>query len=283
VNPLYTLEDYDVSEVKKASIVWELGVSGKSCSVSEEGILRAIEFTIDLAKPSVSHVLSTVKKAMLEPRDPQSVIHKPEFVVFLETVILSESERKKVTDSLAKLDVTVTTLDELKRDRPELFDIKKALPFVNRPLESKEVIPFNEQPPRGCFSCRKDIPGKASQCSACKAVIYCSAECAKRDWPNHKQNCQMFRKTVEHIKEWKLHDFPFSYYNSNKILCNYNAVPFLSSVGRHNAGVFQRMCGCFQEMPWGALGAHMLASFQQNQSSPELMFQALGLPEGNFC
>jgi hypothetical protein len=92
----------------------------------------------------------------------------------------------------------------------------------------------------------------------------------------------LFKKNVDHIKEWKLHEFPFSYYNPENILCNYNVVPFLSSVRRHNLGVFQRLCGCFQEMPWGSLGAHVLAQYQQNQNSPQEMFSLLGLPEEMF-
>jgi hypothetical protein len=171
------LQEYNVDQIERESCIWEVGISGRSCSVSEDGVLRAIEFTSDLTKPSVGHLVSTIKKAMVEPLDEQSAIRKPEFVVFLDTAVLNDTEMEKVSNLLRKLEITVTSLDFLKQNRSELFDIKKTLPLINDVI-SQDDIPFNKQPPRGCFNCRKEIFGKASQCSACKAVIYCSAECA---------------------------------------------------------------------------------------------------------
>lgn len=34
------------------------------------------------------------------------------------------------------------------------------------------------------------------KCSACKAVVYCTLECQKKDWKaGHKQRCHMLRKS----------------------------------------------------------------------------------------
>jgi hypothetical protein len=82
---------------------------------------------------------------------------------------------------------------------------------------------------------------------------------------------------MEHIETWKLHDFPFTFYNSEKILHNYNTVPFLTTVSKHNVGLFQRLCGCFQQVPWGGLTQRILQHFQQNNPSPEEMFNFFGL------
>jgi hypothetical protein len=175
------LQDYNTEELKLVPCIWEIGVSERACSVAEDGVLRAIEFTIDLKKPTVSHIIATLKKAIAEPIEEEMEKQKPEFVVFLDTVVLSSEQQKFIKNELKeKLNVTISTMEKLHSERPELFDIKKSIPVPTIPqfqTDEKE-IPFNEKPPRGCFNCRSDIVGKASQCSACKAVIYCSADCA---------------------------------------------------------------------------------------------------------
>ncbi len=40
--------------------------------------------------------------------------------------------------------------------------------------------------PRLCILCGKDAP---KRCIGCKAVYYCSKECQKADWKNHKIGC----------------------------------------------------------------------------------------------
>ncbi|KDR71612.1 hypothetical protein GALMADRAFT_74898 [Galerina marginata CBS 339.88] len=62
-----------------------------------------------------------------------------------------------------------------------------------------------------CASCKENIvpPKKILRCSACKAVIYCSAECAKRDWgypsmpglPTHKMLCPHLKRHMERIPQ----------------------------------------------------------------------------------
>lgn len=37
----------------------------------------------------------------------------------------------------------------------------------------------------GCFSASK----KVSRCAACKALHYCSAQCQRQDWAQHKTEC----------------------------------------------------------------------------------------------
>lgn len=53
----------------------------------------------------------------------------------------------------------------------------------------------------GCFNFgRKPL----KHCSRCRVVVYCSPECQKKDWPNHKKACAnlaAFRKDKEKLKE----------------------------------------------------------------------------------
>ncbi|KAJ3371790.1 hypothetical protein HDU91_004935 [Kappamyces sp. JEL0680] len=278
------------AEAPKTTIPWELGVSGRSASVSAQGILRAIEFTPRLTKPTPAHVVATLLKAIVEPIDKDSKIEKPEVVAFLDTVLLNEKEKATIIKQLASLSIKAVSMEALKRDMPELAKKRTEVaapapaPVAAPPTATgpQQVLPFNPAPPRGCVLCKKDIAGKASQCSACKAIIYDSADCAKKDWPNHKQVCSEFKASMDHVADWNLHDFPFTFYNKSKILHNYNAVPFLTTHSLHNVGLFQRLCGCFQQVPWGGLNANLLAQFQANRPTPEQMFAALGLPQEMF-
>ena len=89
-------------------------------------------------------------------------------------------------------------------------------------------------------------------------------------------------KNIAHIKEWKLHDLPFTFYNNSKHLANYNVVNFLNQHRIHNIGIYQRLCGCYNEIPFGQLSYEMLSQFQATNANPHEMFQVLGLPEVMF-
>jgi hypothetical protein len=39
--------------------------------------------------------------------------------------------------------------------------------------------------------------GKLKKCSGCNCVLYCSAECQKSDWTNHKLYCKLLKKIVD--------------------------------------------------------------------------------------
>jgi len=56
-----------------------------------------------------------------------------------------------------------------------------------------------------CRSCRKRLPLKQmKKCSRCRSVVYCSAECQKADWENHKTKCFVKKKkSSSEVKEIK--------------------------------------------------------------------------------
>ncbi len=119
---------------------------------------------------------------------------------------------------------------------------------------------------------------KPSQCSACKAIIYCSAECAKKDWPQHKQICPMFKAAMGSIESKKLHDFPFDFYKSTAPLQIYNAVIFLIREGLHNVGLYRRICHCYDKIPFGELTTEFQNEMATLKSDKEKA-TFLGLPE----
>ncbi|KAJ3324095.1 hypothetical protein HDV06_000636 [Boothiomyces sp. JEL0866] len=269
-----------VSVVESTDLLWEVGVSAKACSVSENGVLKAIEFSD--GKPNVKHVVGTVMKAILDPID--GAVKKPKVLMFLDTCLLKDGEKSQITKELKDYEMTIVSLKQLEVDYPALHAerAKEVEIFAPQQPTVQQPLKMNPPPPRGCFACRKEIPGKASQCSACKAVIYCSADCAKQNWAVHKQTCKEFKVSVDHIQEWDLHNLPFAYYNKESQLHNYNVVPYLTTVNKHNVGLFQRLCGCFNEAPWGVLAARLIAHYQQTKPTPDQMFATLGLPEEMF-
>ncbi|KAJ6614637.1 hypothetical protein B0H10DRAFT_1916467 [Mycena sp. CBHHK59/15] len=51
----------------------------------------------------------------------------------------------------------------------------------------KAPIPFTQ-----CGACGKEA--KKTMCGSCRAVCYCSPECAKEHWPQHKADCKISKK-----------------------------------------------------------------------------------------
>jgi hypothetical protein len=183
-NPLFTLldEDYYTEKAKATPVeqqIWYIGTSERACSVTESGVLRAIEFTADLGRPTAEHIFLTVLKAIIEPVDvgDETAARKPLYVVYLDTADVTEAEKSIVEAKLNKYDINTSTINSIRISDPQLLE-KASQIQADAPVSPPQDIPFNEQPKRGCFNCRKEIDGKASQCSACRAVIYCSVECA---------------------------------------------------------------------------------------------------------
>lgn len=59
--------------------------------------------------------------------------------------------------------------------------------FVFRQFQEPPAFFSLEKPCRKCAS----PPAKLLLCSGCLGPQYCSPECQKADWPNHKKDCQM--------------------------------------------------------------------------------------------
>ena len=54
-----------------------------------------------------------------------------------------------------------------------------------------------------------DKPNSTKKCTACKAAVYCSVDCQKKDWPEHKQSCGLCYATyfAENKGALKYEDF----------------------------------------------------------------------------
>ncbi len=74
----------------------------------------------------------------------------------------------------------------------------------------------NVKPTMICAACAKELTTKKT-CSECKAVVYCDADCQKKDWPWHKHMCK--RANVSFAKRNKLAQIPDSHaaYHPSKL------------------------------------------------------------------
>jgi hypothetical protein len=174
-NVLEEMDDYtkDASQAPVVDIVWEIGISQKAVSVSSQGTVRIIEFTKDLNPPTLIHVWATVLKAIASPNynGVSFEIQKPSMAVLLSNDVLPESDVPNLVSYANDFGIKIITQQNIEKD-PELI---KKWQVVKKEVVKVDYIP---QPNRGCYVCKCEIPGKASQCSACRSIVYCGVECA---------------------------------------------------------------------------------------------------------
>jgi hypothetical protein len=157
--------------------IWELATSKKSVCVAEPGRVRVFESIHKEIKPKF--VIAAITKATLAPdfpftnilSKPEIKLEKPKTILLLDTHQMKQETVQKVKEELkSKMQIDLITETELNQNKELLEQYTKQVPATYQLS--------NEIPKRGCHVCHNDIPGKASQCSACKAIIYCSKECA---------------------------------------------------------------------------------------------------------
>ena len=113
-------------------------------------------------------------------------IQKPKTAVFLSSSLCSTETITQVTEQLSAYGISVSTYQNpelatlLNKRRRQLFEEQKekATKAASEYQNLAGAVGLIPQPNRGCYTCKQEISGKASQCSACKAIIYCSANCA---------------------------------------------------------------------------------------------------------
>lgn len=66
-------------------------------------------------------------------------------------------------------------------------DSKKPLPF--NPLGKPASSSAGSGGTKSCAHCKKVFSGTATRCSQCKSTYYCSRECQKKAWSDHKGVC----------------------------------------------------------------------------------------------
>ncbi|KAJ3237157.1 hypothetical protein HDU81_009913 [Chytriomyces hyalinus] len=300
------------NEAKKSpqnSAVWQIGVSAKAVAVSEEASLLGFNFARSptAAHPAAREISDTILLVMIKPFE--GAPRRPAVVAFLPSRVCSPAVVAEVAKRIMQVlpDTRVTTMEEIQDEMPKIMEKRKAEIEKNPALAAPSVVqqsqqaaaaaaaqsaaaagekpvqpklPMNPTPSRGCFVCKKEIESKIKQCSACKSVIYCSADCATKDWPNHKIMCGIYKANMQRLTDENLNNFPFTWYTSEKRLDNYNQVPFLVENELHNVGVYRRLCQCFQQLQWGELSGELAVQMDADavKDDEKKRFLLTGLP-----
>ncbi|KAJ3002988.1 hypothetical protein HKX48_001999, partial [Thoreauomyces humboldtii] len=283
----------DAFTAPATEIPWEVGISAAAIAVSENGQLRVFETLPETGKVTAEQITAAVVKAIAAPLEGHTV-QRPKLVSFLQSRQCSEKVYAQAAESIAKFGIRVGTAEELEPELSEYVvkrreEVNRLLATALQPAPPQQPAPGGPKPPlspapnRGCFVCKKDIAGKASQCSACKAMIYCSTDCSKKDWPTHKAVCKGFKANMDRIENENLHDLPFDFYNEQKQLHSFNQVAFLVQKDVHNIGIFRRLCACYNQIAYGELAAGHIAQMQAgNITDPRERFKLFGLSDVLF-
>lgn len=68
---------------------------------------------------------------------------------------------------------------------PQVAELPKKL---NNPTLAQESLD-DFKSGRNCFNCKKGTVVKMKACGDCRMAVYCSKECQRENWPDHKQKC----------------------------------------------------------------------------------------------
>mmetsp|Transcript_12680 Transcript_12680/g.17706 ORF Transcript_12680/g.17706 Transcript_12680/m.17706 type:complete len:306 (-) Transcript_12680:1828-2745(-) len=89
-------------------------------------------------------------------------------------------------------------------DHVKKLAIESPIEEKAKEAEKKKKKSSNSNREIKCRSCRKRLPLKQmKKCSRCRSVVYCSGECQKADWENHKSKCFVKKKSSSEEKKSK--------------------------------------------------------------------------------
>jgi hypothetical protein len=153
---------------------WSVGVSNGGVSVSQHSTLR--NFTLTSSNPTPQDIMDAILLASYSPEEGDKCM--PASIAFLSTAVTSKQTIKAVTLLISAFDIKLMKIVDVVVD--ESADVTVADGVLGQPLAAAGEIPeYQPAPNRVCYACRKELSKtKPSQCSACKSVIYCGAECA---------------------------------------------------------------------------------------------------------
>ncbi|KAJ3542900.1 hypothetical protein NM688_g5923 [Phlebia brevispora] len=164
----------------KSAIVQDL--NREKCGIN----LRVVDvYKIDDKTPVllVLYMIATQK----DPRPVRWVEEQQRRDGGIPSISATEVELKMLAELLAVNEKTLPSNVKLKKSAEEDgFKASFLLPLG--PLTFEDIGKLNKD--YGCAVC--GAPAE-KRCSQCQSVTYCSAECQKADWPQHKKTCRSLK------------------------------------------------------------------------------------------
>ncbi|KLO12414.1 hypothetical protein SCHPADRAFT_890810 [Schizopora paradoxa] len=133
--------------------------------------------------------------------NPAAVLLKQNISTFLshESVIVAAKNALHRLEKDRKADYTALKMRDSGLKDAWLYFTGHA--FERAVLKGVYDIKFRKEDKLSCGSCHVRMNEQAlKKCSGCKFILYCSRECQKKDWKDHKQRCKSLARNLEVYK-----------------------------------------------------------------------------------
>ena len=138
-------------------------------------------------------LIARITNDFLKGKDDDIIFHRLCLLVEIRYQYIPEHEGKDVgpeseyTKNFQKYSRDIMT----KRGRINV--IARGIPCDCRCMDEKKKEAKLMEKTAGCFGCTKEFSKeKMLRCKGCEYYQYCSEECSKNDWPEHKDWCKLY-------------------------------------------------------------------------------------------
>ncbi|EAR99605.1 Serine/Threonine kinase domain protein (macronuclear) [Tetrahymena thermophila SB210] len=136
------------------------------------------------------------KDGKLEDPNIQNIINEVKQQFIEEKMRKCQEKNQEVQQNSENKERNI--LEQIALDQLEEEETQKKLE-ESKSIQNSQSSQSKNTNTKLCQNCKQQDK-KVSSCAGCKEVYYCSVECQKADWKNHKKPCQIKQEEIKEIQ-----------------------------------------------------------------------------------